>query len=207
LGLVTLQTAGIAFSRVRKGTYGGALSDSKRITAMATTIGQVAAHEAGHCVLSLAIGGVQLVGITQMEGSHPDSCLMEPDWTFATEYVFESWSNVTDFRLTYLVATGGFAGETVHEQAIELRGAADDLNKLRNTALLTDNQIQELTGIAVDVINDNLMLWNDIRNAAIRGIESKKPVVVGGLAMHERFNQIGKKFTSFSALDRLLNTD
>jgi hypothetical protein len=168
---------------------------------MATTIEEVAAHEAGHCVMALAMG-VTVKGISAVNGSHPGSQLDSPDMTFASEFIVETMYCL-EARLTYLIAVGGFAGETILHGAIEPRGALDDLSRLRGVGL-TDFHIQGFTGIAIDVLNENISVWNEIRAAAIQGIKTVNVFAVEGLAMHKLFNQTGKRFTDFHKLEEVL---
>jgi hypothetical protein len=70
--------------------------------------------------------GVEVKGISAMTGAHPESFLEDPDQTFASEFVIETLRRL-EARLTYLIAVGGFAAETILSGAIEPRGAVDHL--------------------------------------------------------------------------------
>jgi len=168
---------------------------------MATTIEEVAAHEAGHCVMALAMG-VTVKGISAMNGSNPGSFLDSPDMTFGAEFVEETMYCL-EARFTYLIAVGGFAGETILHGAIEPRGALDDLAQLRGVGL-TDFHIQGFTGIAIEVLYDNISVWNEICTAAVQGIKTGNAFAVEGLAMHKLFNQTGKRFMDFHKLEDVL---
>lgn len=168
---------------------------------MATTIEEVAAHEAGHCVIALAMS-VTVKGISAMIGSHPKSILNCPDMTFAAEFVMDTMNSL-EARLTYLIAVGGFAGETILHGAIEPRGALDDLALLRKAGL-TDLHIQGFTGIAMEILNDNISIWNEIRAGAVRGIKAGNAIAVEGRAMHKLFDQSGKRFMEFHKLEGVL---
>jgi hypothetical protein len=171
---------------------------------MAQTIAQVAAHEAGHAVVSMAVG-VPIVSISGMVGKHPDSFLVGVYESFSTEIDKRSLL-LLEARLTYLCAVGGFAGEVAHEGIIEPKGALDDLTRLRQVHL-TDFQIQLLTGVAMEIIGDNRRLWEDIFDTALCAFQGSQNAFIPGGPINRRFGEIGKKFTNVARLDEVLPMD
>jgi|ERR1700730_3039809 len=165
----------------------------------------VAAHEAGHVVVAMATG-TQVLEITGVDGELPDSSLMGPQKMFYTKINIETLLPL-DARLTYLWVVGGFAGEATHEGVVERQGALDDLSALRK-AHLTDFQIQLLTGVAMEIIDDNRKLWEMIHDAVLLVIETgQTPPTVPGNLMHARFERIGKRFTNMARIDEVLPLD
>jgi hypothetical protein len=168
---------------------------------MGTTIEQVAAHEAGHAIVGLAVGR-KLLNISMMQGQHPEAQFTNtPDVSFITE--FTPTTKQIEGRLTYLAAAAGMAGEVVLEGAFHTPGAEDDLSRLREVKL-NDTQIQGLTNIAVKIITANLTLWQKVSRRALSGIERGQPTLVEGAGVNALFKEVGKKFTDFSELDQLL---
>jgi hypothetical protein len=168
---------------------------------MAITNTQAAAHEAGHAIMSLAIGW-PLTSITMTLGQYPGSKLASPDFTFATECVLDK---STEARLTYLPIVGGMAGEIVLEGRYHTLGAEDDLSHLHGVKL-TDLQIEGLTNIAVRAIlaEPNYRLWKKIQNEMLIGIRKKRPMLVDGPRTTSLFQRRGQKFTDYAALNKLL---
>ena len=171
---------------------------------MASTLEEVAAHEAGHAVVIMAVG-VPVVRFVGIVGKHPDSFLDQPFETFAVEPDVVVLRQL-EARLTYLCTVGGFAGETTHQQAIEPKGALDDLTRLRNAGL-TDTHIQLLTSVAIEIIADNRRLWELVYDAILYSIQRSKNANIDGHLMNARFSQIGKRFTDTEKLDAVLAPD
>ncbi|SRR6266480_4160539 len=167
---------------------------------MATTHEQVAAHEAGHAIVGLAVGR-KLLNITMIEGKHPEARLPgSPNATFITNLV--PTTAQIEARLTFLQAVGGMAGEIVLEGEYHKEGAAGDLAELQTQ--VDDAQIQGLTKIAETIINANFALWHKIYRRMLSGIERGQTVLVEGAAINALFKHVGKQFTDHSELDRLL---
>jgi len=171
---------------------------------MAITTDQVAAHEAGHAVVAMALG-VRVTAITGIVGKHADSFLVGAFETFNTELDMQTMY-LLEARATYLIAVGGFAGEIAHEGIVEPRGALDDLTRLRQVDL-TDFQIQLLTGVAMEIIEENRQLWEEIYYAALCAIEARQTMIVPGEIMQRRFAQIGKQFTDTARLEAMMPDD
>jgi hypothetical protein len=171
---------------------------------MAVTIDQVAAHEAGHAVVAMAFG-VRVKAIRGMVGNPSDSFLVGVFETFSTEFDMQTM-RLLEARPTYMIAVGGFAGEIAHEGIVEPRGALDDLIRLRKVNL-NDFQIQLLTGVAMEIIEENRQLWEEIYNAVLVAIQHSQTAFIPGDAMSQRFEQIGKRFTDTAKLEALLPDD
>jgi hypothetical protein len=171
---------------------------------MATENDQVAAHEAGHCVVSQAVG-IEIKGIVCIPGRYPGSHLpASVDYTFATDFV--NMRVVTDFRFTYLAALGGIAGELVAFGYVEPFGAQDDLHHLRNAGLPND-LICDLSDVAVDIIRDNLAVWNKIRTASLPRISQRFPTILAGIPLTNLFKSQGKRLTDLARLDQLISRE
>lgn len=131
---------------------------------MAITIDQAAAHEAGHAVVTMAVG-VQVTAITGMVGQHTDSFLVGAFETFATEFDIPAY-NLLESRLQYLCVVAGIAGELAHEGTVEPQGALDDLTRLRQVNL-TNHEILLLSDVAFEIIAENRQVWEQIYNAVL----------------------------------------
>ena len=90
---------------------------------------QSAAHEAGHVIVSLAVGFPRVCAIKRTLGKHPDSRLQDPDETWWVENTNPGFPD--DGRLTYLGPSGGMAGEIVFQGDYDPMGAADDVAHLK----------------------------------------------------------------------------
>lgn len=168
---------------------------------MAITTDQVAAHEAGHAVVAMALG-VRVIAITGIIGQHADSFLVGAFETFSTEFDMQTM-RLLEARATYLLAVGGFAGEITHEGIVEPRGALDDLTRLRQVGV-TNFQIQLLMGVAIEIIEENRPVWDEIYNAALCAIDARQTMIVPGEIMQRRFVQIGKQFTDVAKLEAIM---
>lgn len=162
----------------------------------------VAAHEAGHAVVIMAVG-VPITKFGGMVGKHPNSFLDNPFETFPVEHNPDVFQATLEPRLQYLTVVGGFAGETTHQGYIEPKGALDDLTRPREVAL-TNAEIQLLTGLAMEVIAENRKLWEQIYDAVLFNISRSQNAMIPGEVFNNQFAEIGKRFTDISKLDNIL---
>ncbi len=169
---------------------------------MAMTIEQVAAHEAGHAVVGMALG-VPIIAIMGRMGRHPGSLLGAGVFeTFATDMDAQAM-RLLEPRQTYLVRVGGFAGELARFGVIEPQGALDDLTRLRDVGL-TNAQILVLTDVAEGVLKDNRRLWEKVFDAAFQTFSANQTSDVPVEMLRRWFTQIEKRFTDTALLERLL---
>jgi hypothetical protein len=169
---------------------------------MAMKIEQVAAHEAGHAVVGMALG-VPITAITGRMGRYPGSLLGAGVFeTFATDMDTQAML-LLEPRQQYLVRVAGFAGELAHCGVIEPRGALDDLTRLRDVGL-TNAEILVLTDVAEGILKDNRRLWERVYSVAFQTFSAGQTSDVPFEVLRQWFTQIEKRFTDTALLERLL---
>jgi hypothetical protein len=165
--------------------------------------GQVAAHEAGHAVVLLALG-VPVDHISRVAGPN-GSPLINGMERYVTMPDIPAITALEP-RLQYLTFVGGMAGETTHTAFVDIAGAASDLAPLREVNL-TDNQIDCATIVALEIIRENRQLWERIHDVVLAGILQRKMVFVRRVVLDQWFVRLGKRFSNMPMLDSVLPLD
>jgi hypothetical protein len=161
---------------------------------------QVAAHEAGHVVVGLAVG-MQLMNIERIQGKPSDSYLSDSvKQAFATNFREPVGF---DERLRHLNTAAGMAGEALFSGGTYYEEIGkDDLTRLRNAGL-SETQIAELRLLAVDVLQANPTLFEDIWNTILNAIANNQSELINGPLVTHHFTIRGKKFTDFAKLEKI----
>jgi hypothetical protein len=162
---------------------------------------EMAAHEAGHAVVAVATG-LEIEGIYGVSGQHPTSNLVGAERAYFVKY--RNFTSIRDPRFGFLILVGGFAGETISHKSVHYLGAMDDLDKLKRKGKLPDILIQELTGVAIEIIDENRKIWDEIRKKVSHKMRLLRPTLFEGAAIMARFKQIGKSFNDLAKLEALV---
>lgn len=164
---------------------------------------QVAAHEAGHVIVGLAVG-MQLKNIVRIEGKPSDSYLSDSiKQVFATDFHVPDG---LDERLRLLNRAAGMAGEVLVSRKYYEEIGKDDLQRLRDAGL-SENQIGELRLLAVDILQANHAFSQDVWNTILDAIERNQTELINGAAVTSAFAIRGNKFTDFAKLEKIFTSD
>jgi hypothetical protein len=161
---------------------------------------QCAAHEAGHAVVTMAVG-VPLNWIVGEEPS-PSAAWSGASNTFYTQHDRDTFG-LLDMRLQYLTVAAGFAGETVLTGMVDPVRAQEDLVSL-HACKLTNEEIQLLTAVAIGVVQENRKVWEMIHEAIVYLHANDMPLTIEGLFLNSQFRHQGKRFTDTQKLFEIL---
>jgi hypothetical protein len=164
---------------------------------------QMAAHEAGHAVVGLAIGR-RLRKIERIQGRPADSHLSESiRETFIT--TFHPEKDGVEERLQLLNTAAGMAGESYFSKKHYAEIGQDDLARLCDAGL-SETQIDKLIHLGGDTLHANHTFFEDIWNEILNAINRNQSDLINGALVNSHFMARGKKFTDFAKLEKIFTT-